>query len=401
MNRLFLSVCASACVFGLWFPLLWPTQPRNPLRPSFQQTTRISAAMAAVEKPPVAPTSPLPDCRFEWAGDFAQGLAPVRMEGLFGYIDTSGKPVIPPRYDFAGGFSENRAACLRDGKWGYLDVTGREVIPPAYSSAGPFSEGLALVSAGENFSFIDTLGAALGLLRFTDARPFSQGMAAVRMEYDGGDAWGFIDKQGALAVPLLFPDVPGGFSEGLAVVRVESEMPYRSGFIDSSGGFAIDTLYDAASDFHEGLAAVGQGQWRGNRFQGLWGYVDRSGKLVITPHFSEAGEFRHGKAMVRNQNGGYAWIDKQGRVTGTFRPDLRVCRPKQDDIVTYQVRETFGFLDSRGHGLCPVRFADAGLFREGRARVRLITVGAPIWAYIEEHGRYLGGESKAAPEPLR
>jgi WG containing repeat len=400
MNRFLRPAFSSACATGLWALLLWQSVSRKPFPLPITRATRISAAMAlSRENHPAAPPAPLPGIRFTWAGDFAQGLAPVRVGEKFGYIDTSGVQRIPAAYAFASGFSENRAACLRDGKWGYLDVTGREVITPAYASAGMFSEGLAVVTGEGGYGFIDSNGTAVGGMRFTDARPFSQGLAAVRMQYDDGEAWGFMDKRGVVVIPPLFPDVPGGFSEGVAMVRVESEMPYRSGFIDSSGGFAIDTLYDAAGDFHEGLAPVGRGQWRGNRFQGLWGYVDRSGRPVIPPAFSEAGAFREGKALIRKPAGGYAWIGKSGNVISTFRPDLRVFRPAEGEVVTFAVRETFGFLDSLGRRLSRTPFAEAGPFREGRARVRLITVGEPIWGYIDEHGRYVGGENKTGSVP--
>lgn len=52
------------------------------------------------------------------------------------------------RYDQIDAFSEGLAAVRRDGKWGYINLKGEEVIPCQFSDAfppGQFSEGLACV----------------------------------------------------------------------------------------------------------------------------------------------------------------------------------------------------------------------------------------------------------------
>lgn len=348
----------------------------------------ISSAMAYASPRKIAP---VPGIHFAWAGDFAEGLAPVREGGKYGFIDTSGGMRIGPAYACAGGFSGNRAPAMMDGKWGYLDVTGRAVIPARFDYAGAFREGLAPVAVQDSFGFIDSNGTPVGGMDYTDARPYSEGLAAVRVGFDDYSAWGFVDKRGEMAIPPLFTDVPGGFSGGLAVVKMEGELPYRSGFIDTSGGFAIDTLYDAAGDFHEGRAPVGRGEWMGGRFRGVWGYIDTSGRLATPLAYSSAGAFREGRALVRLSGGGNAWIDPQGAVLSAFPEDLEIARPETGDLVTYKVRERCGFLDPSGRRITPPVFSEAGDFRQGRARVRLVTGQADIWGYIDGNGRYLGG----------
>ncbi|MDB5105597.1 MAG: Leptospira [Fibrobacteres bacterium] len=338
-----------------------------------------------------------PRLTFAWAGDFSEGLAPVKDGGRFGYIDTSGALRIAAAFDYAGGFSGGRAPVLLGGKWGYLDATGRMAIPAVYDWSGNFREGLAPVSSGGEYGFIDSNGAFAGPLRFSDARPYSGGYAAVRIGDEENGAWGFVDRAGRLAIPPLFNDVPGGFSEGFAVVRMENERPFRSGYVDSSGGFAFDTLYDAAGDFREGLAPVGRGEWRGNRFQGSWGYVDTTGRPVIGITFAEAGPFQRGKALVRLQDGSYARIGRDGRVLDAFREDLEILPGSSGGMLTYMLHKRFGFLDpGSGASIDPV-FADAGEFRQGWARVRLAGAGGGMWAYIDGNGRYLGnGDDPAA-----
>jgi hypothetical protein len=355
--------------------------------------TRFSRAMIPDDSDP---EGPLPRFRFTWAGDFSEDLAPVGTEGRFGFIDTTGAYRIAPLFEYAGGFSGNRAPVLISGAWGYVDVTGAMAVPAVYDWAGAFREGLAPVAADGQYLFIDTAGTPAGPLRFSDARPYSGGYAAVRLGEGDYGAWGFVDRTGALIIPPLFDDVPGGFSEGLAVVKMEHERPFRAGFIDSSGGFAFDTLYDAAGDFHEGRAPVGRGEWRGNRFEGLWGYADTTGRPVTALTYAEAGPFQDGKALVRFPNGGgYALIGKDGAILRAFRADAELRRGPGSGMVTYKVRKLCGFLDPETGRAIPPAYSEAGEMKQGLARVRLPGLRERGWTYIGRDGRFLGGAADA------
>ncbi len=52
--------------------------------------------------------------------------------------------VIPPQFDNADPFTEHITRIQQDNKWGYIDKTGKLLIPPTLNEANTFSEGLAL-----------------------------------------------------------------------------------------------------------------------------------------------------------------------------------------------------------------------------------------------------------------
>lgn len=52
---------------------------------------------------------------------------------------------ISPRYEAAQPFSEGLAAVRQNGKWGYIDTDGKQVIPCQYDLAYEFNEGYAIV----------------------------------------------------------------------------------------------------------------------------------------------------------------------------------------------------------------------------------------------------------------
>ena len=90
--------------------------------------------------------------------DFSEGLVRIRRRGKTGYADASFATVIPPRFDFAWPFEKGRAlVCLScrpapdarlgehapvaGGTWGYIDRTGREVVPIRYSREEAIAKG--------------------------------------------------------------------------------------------------------------------------------------------------------------------------------------------------------------------------------------------------------------------
>lgn len=84
---------------------------------------------------------------------------------VYGYVDLAGKEVIPCKYDFAVDFSYyvDLAPVELDGKAGFIDSTGRVVIPMIYSSVDSLSEsGLAPVATGtypnRQWGLIDSQG---------------------------------------------------------------------------------------------------------------------------------------------------------------------------------------------------------------------------------------------------
>ena len=94
---------------------------------------------------------------YDCVDQYAEGYAKVRKNDKNGYIDITGKLVIPLIYDDALCFSEGRAAVSIKGKWGFIDSTGKEVIPMKFYEVYSFHEGMAAVNESK-FGFIDKDG---------------------------------------------------------------------------------------------------------------------------------------------------------------------------------------------------------------------------------------------------
>ena len=77
----------------------------------------------------------------------------------YGFIDRTGKLVIPLQYDSVGVFSEGLAAVKSNGKVGFVDKTGKVVIPLKYEDFYfiynvKFKKGIVKVKLGDKDFYI-------------------------------------------------------------------------------------------------------------------------------------------------------------------------------------------------------------------------------------------------------
>jgi hypothetical protein len=90
--------------------------------------------------------------QFERASPFSEGLARVVKGGKVGFIDKSGKFVIPPTLSSAYSFSEGLAVVIdKKGKYSFIDKQGNRTIPGEFDAATSFVLGLAHVRTGIDY----------------------------------------------------------------------------------------------------------------------------------------------------------------------------------------------------------------------------------------------------------
>lgn len=300
-------------------------------------------------------------------------LFPYQDGTLYGYSNVLGELVIEPQFALAGEFTEGMAPVSYDGRTtGYINQIGELVIEPRFSYAGNFAQGLALVGvpgvdADAPFltAYIDRVGRfVFGNQRFAAAQPFSEGLAAV--SYDG-EQYGYIDRQGQLAIALHFSQA-GAFREGLAPVQFGGQY----GFIDHAGRFVINPQFEAAKPFRNGLAQV--------VLSGKTGYINGRGELVIEPTFDYSNDFSEGYALVA-QGGKLFYIDQAGNAAFAL-PALTSGADFAEGLAAVAIAEQYGYIDLQGAFVVPPQFTYAGRFRNGLAVVET----ANSWGLVNSIG---------------
>jgi len=116
-----------------------------------------------------------------------------------------------------------------------------------------------------------------------------------------GDKWGILTADGEQLAEVKFDSV-GVFHDGLAVVKAAE----RYGYIDRSGAIVIPIQWMAAYDFSEGLAALRVDK---KHFQ----FINTAGTVVIkSKKYDSVGRFRNGICRVV-KGVKVKWIDTKGK----------------------------------------------------------------------------------------
>lgn len=158
----------------------------------------------------------------------------------------------------------------------YFDLEGKQLTPFKYNFAFGFHDGLACVALSNgkcNTSEIPDYGDKLEKL-----------------------IWDFnINVE-----PSIFP-----FQSFWSLGHYK----FTFGYINHSGEEIIPCIYKLACDFHEGLAAVFDGD--------KWGYIDTKGQIQIPLQFDWAENFKDEFARVL-KDGRFMVVDKQGNIYTSF-----------------------------------------------------------------------------------
>lgn len=282
------------------------------------------------------------------------GRIMVAKNGLFGYTDLHGDLLIPPVYPQAATFSDNRAAVVVvvDSLFylcTFIDTLGNTLFEPIYESVLSFSDGYAPVKRYERWGLIDTLGREIlpsvyeqittidhGIFFAGDADgmalfqlpttptkltpltpPHYFPVTAVsdnRVGVSHNGKMGFLDLNGNEIIPCSYDEV-GTFKLGRTLARID----HRYGIIDTLGNIILPIEYSYNTSkgnkyvYFDSLALIER--------DGLLGYVDLHGNIVIPLRFNEAYHFSQGLAPVLF-NGGWGYINTHGDIHIPFIFDI-------------------------------------------------------------------------------
>lgn len=302
-----------------------------------------------------------------YSGEFHDGLMEIAVsDGV--YVDTTGKKVIDKGLYRGWDFSEGLAVAMRkdENKWGYIDKTGEFAIGPKFDTVPngyvwPFEGGFAKIEVAGKVGYIDHSGKFAIPPQFLDGESFTNGMARVIVE--GPCAY--------FKTEFACPDF-GTLPKG---TKQDAKLPAcKYTFIDKSGRIITNQRYEDTRNFAEGLAPV--------RVGNFWGYIDEQGTMLILPRFDKAAPFADGLAMV-SEDGLYGFVDHTGSYV--TRPQWKYAEGFSEGRAVVGDRESYWYIDHDGQQAIPGKFRRASPFFKGLAQVVIIEENS--FAYIDRSGK--------------
>lgn len=203
----------------------------------------------------------------------------VRCGGPFqlcGYVERgTAEPRLPFEYEAAKPFRDGLAAVRIDGRWGYIDPQGNLAIPPIYADAMPFRGDLAEVRIDGSSGVIDRTGRVVLAPQFERAIHFAGDVFIVVPKGSADDSWSWGDSD----LRSL-----NGFGE--------------AGLYDLHRGWLTETnlKFTTFDDPARGLLWAG----RGEPYREIWGLMRTDGSWQISPQYSYVQRLIGGRAIVRS-----------------------------------------------------------------------------------------------------
>lgn len=174
------------------------------------------------------------------------------------------------------------------------------------------------------------------------------------------------DIEAFLGTPVAIPEFKyaiqaevgsmGILSEGLVSLKINDKW----GFVDKTGKIIIEPEFEYAYEFREGLASV--------MLNGKFGVIDNTGKIICKPQFDSINNFTEGLLIVRD-NGKYGLINSSGKII--IEPKFDYVSSFSEGLISIKVDGKYGVIDSNGKMIIEPKFDSIGNFIEGLASIRV------------------------------
>lgn len=159
--------------------------------------------------------------KYDYVNPFYEGLASVKLNGKWGFVDAAGNEIIPLKYDNTEIFHQGLTKVKLNGKWGHIDKTDRLIIPLKYDSVRLFNDGLSAVKLNGKWGYINKADQLVIHFKYDEAKLFHEDLAPVKLN----GKWGYINKTDQLVIPFKYENAYF-FRKGLAHVTLNGKQFY-------------------------------------------------------------------------------------------------------------------------------------------------------------------------------
>jgi hypothetical protein len=315
------------------------------------------------------------EIKYLWAYEFKEGFAGVYSKNNgWSFINKQGDIVFDFKdYDDIYNFHNGFAGVVKNGKLGFINNKGFLIIPNIYDHdyltkknyddreffycSYKFSEGLISLSLNEKFGVLDTEGNIIIPFKYEYIGDYSNGLVVcventnLIDKYTGGYTLnrlnrGYLDKKGELKIPTIYDSNYNWRDFSEGLALVKSE--YDKFFINEDNEIVIpyNQNYNFFGKFSEGLCPIYVK--RGIRENNKKGYINKKGDIVIEPIFDDVYDFSEGLAMVRIYGLGLGFINTSGKLVIECKYINLINQKFKNGIVSMNQNQKYGYMNRDG-----------------------------------------------------
>ena len=243
---------------------------------------------------------------------FSHGLAAcMTQEDIPCYIDSTGSIIKTfPDYQAVYDFGEDGITTFfhKNGKFGLMNQDFKELIPAKYNQTSFWNKGILIAETGGKWGAVDRTDKVVIPFEYSSLG-FMDDAGWIMASKSNGS--GYIDQSGEILIPLkfynLFP-----FEENMAKFLDQPSGNY--GLMNRTGKIILAPKYSDIQGFKNGISVVSNYTYvKDGETIIKRGFIDTIGKEIIPLTFTMAYDFdKKGFALVQDSLG-FAYIDKTGK----------------------------------------------------------------------------------------
>jgi hypothetical protein len=313
----------------------------------------------------------------------------VKNNFKYGILNNKGNLIIDCTYDQARGFDKNGLALVKiNERYGFINMENKLVIPPIHEYVSSFYDGLATVKADGKQKFINTSGKFISQKEYEETSIFWDERCSVKIN----GKWGLIDKDENILIPPLYDsiiennkvcrveqngkyflvdldnnpiseyyDYMDHLSDGSGTYQVSQEGSF--GHIKDNGEVLIPLIYENCTNF--------RGDYTGVYLDGKWFFIDRENTIVTEPNKYILREIlsgiEDGIAVVSNDDGWGLINLKSDKMVTDFIYDQ--SWGIGGGLCSFLKNSKWGYIDKDGIERVDFKYSDPGYFEDGIALV--------------------------------
>lgn len=238
-------------------------------------------------------------------------------------------------------------------KYGFVDTTGKIVVPHKYDILYPHEEGLAPTYFESKFGFIDTMGFTVIPFEYSTALPFKNGKAIVSKNF----RYGVINKENDFVIPIKYN-----------ILKTHDHTSYhfqlrprQSGLMDAKGNVIVPPDYDLMMGKNDSL-------WIANKDEEFTIFKN-DGSLKLPYHFQQMGR-KNDIDLIRVQSEGkVGFLNKHYEIA--IPPNYSKSALSFGRSVAVYNGEKWGFVDSTNTIIIPFLYDDVSRLSQDKYKITI------------------------------
>ena len=274
---------------------------------------------------------------FRAAFPFRENVAIVEdKDGKRGFIDTTGKLIIPFQFKYTAAFNEG--VCYvkdSDGKNYFIDKTGKKLFGINESYNEFFTDGVYLhpTNLGNyvyEFQYLDKTGKPITPKKYKNARPFQNGLACVSTD---GVHFGYINTKAETVIPEIYQGCAFEFNRPFVLEKNNKYFFYDTDATLINQDSTIQSVYHFKDDY-----------FVVRKQDGKYGILNKNQQYAVLPTLKNLVKTNH---YYCTENGVFDFLhQKIQEIPKDWRlgDNGEVLKLEKDD----KNRQLFTFIDTKG-----------------------------------------------------